>query len=112
MADSFSLSIDPSAQPYLGSAPPPLPPAAPQKTVVGTMIAPPRTAAQNVSAQMGTPPQQPQATGVDQFMRLVRTHESGGNDLASSGVANGRYQFTPRRGRRRAAASRAWLATE
>ena len=95
MADSFSLSIDPSTQPYLGAAPPPLPPAAPQKTVVGTMIAPPRTAAQNVSAQMGTPPQQPQPTGVDQFMRLVRAHESGGNDLASSGVANGRYQFTP-----------------
>ena len=39
--------------------------------------------------------QQQQPGSVDQFMQLVRTHESGGNDKASSGVANGRYQFTP-----------------
>ena len=28
-------------------------------------------------------------------MQLVRAHESGGNDKATSGVADGRYQFTP-----------------
>ena len=110
MPDPFSFT-DPLAQPYLGGmpapqqSPMPQPPAAP-KSVVGSMIAPatPKPpAALSAPVQFpGLPAapaasqaaQQPQGN-VDQFMQLVRTHESGGNDKASSGVADGRYQFTP-----------------
>jgi hypothetical protein len=104
MPDPFTQT-DPLTQPYLGGTPAPQPPAAP-KSVVGSMIAPgaPKppaaTAAPAQSPGLPAPAPQPQAQqqpqdNVGQFMQLVRTHESGGNDKASSGVADGRYQFTP-----------------
>ncbi|MBV8472464.1 MAG: hypothetical protein JO234_03535, partial [Hyphomicrobiales bacterium] len=33
------------------------------------------------------------AAPAQDYMAIVRRRESGGNDMASSGVANGRYQF-------------------
>ena len=104
MPDPFSFFADPS-QAALGVAPPA--PTATPKPAAPAPVAPPRGAAASMLAPAAPDPQpsvpapaaQPQhpATGgnVDQFMQLVRAHESGGNDKASSGVANGRYQFTP-----------------
>ena len=99
MPDPFSFFADPS-QAALGIAPPapiatpkpaaPAPAAPVPRSAAATMLAPQAPAAPAPAAQ----PQQP-AGFVDQFMQLVRAHESGGNDKATSGVADGRYQFTP-----------------
>lgn len=78
---------DPSLQTDPTQLTPPPAPVVP-RSVVGSMIAPRSTVPQSQ-------PVAAQPTNVDQFMQLVRTHESGGNDQASSGVADGRYQFTP-----------------
>ena len=97
MPDPFAQS-DPS-QMYLGGMPAPQqPPSQPAKSVVGSMLAPASLKAP-VQFPGVTPPAAPQPAqqggNVDQFMQLVRAHESGGNDKATSGVADGRYQFTP-----------------
>ena len=105
MPESFSFP-DPLTQPNFGVPPAapaaPKPAAAPPRTAAASMLAP---ASLNAPVQFpGLPApapaaqpqqQQPATGGVDQFMHLVRAHESGGNDKASSGVADGRYQFTP-----------------
>src|ERR1700729_2561383 len=60
-------------------------------------LRPARSAAQATAAL--TPRQiAPAAASRDplaDYYQRVRAHESGGNDAASSGVAYGRYQFTP-----------------
>lgn len=98
MADPFSFFADPT-----GIAPPApvaaLKPAAP-RSAAASMLAPSSLAAPVQFPGLPAPAPQVQSqqqpvNDIDQFMRLVRAHESGGNDQASSGVANGRYQFTP-----------------
>lgn len=82
------LPTDPLASKF-----PPIAPAQPTpRSVVGSMIAP---IASRPTESRPAPVAPPPQGNTAQFMQLVRAHESGGNDRASSGVADGRYQFTP-----------------
>lgn len=71
------------------------PPQAVQSTAA---LRPQAPAAQTTTALRPPAPARPAPVGGDPlagYYQKVRAHESGGNDAASSGVAYGRYQFTP-----------------
>lgn len=103
MPDPFAQT-DSLSQPYLGGMPAPSqgPAQTTSRSVVGSMLAPRPLTPQPSIPQPAAPQPAPAAPSalrergtVEDFMARVRAHESGGNDRATSGVADGRYQFTP-----------------
>lgn len=90
--DSVYGSLDPSQ-----ALKPPVPaaqstaalrPAPPDAQARAALTPPAKVAAPVVKQEQGEDP-------LAVYYQKVRAHESGGNDAASSGVAYGRYQFTP-----------------
>ena len=90
--DSMPGILNMLPKPDLGGDPAPVAKPAPVARTPASVMLAPQTAA---PAQPAVAPAVGPVSDLSRFMELVRAHESGGKDNASSGVANGRYQFTP-----------------